>query len=205
VCPAQEQIRLLEIPNLASKNMQHSRRLSMKILVSILIAATTVLIPAALLPMFDSTPAQAQTKKSTSKEYQIGNLSFKAPSHWIDYSDGMSGITLLNQKMLARGGGSAPKNMIRLNAVILSQDLETSTAPHPRGMETTILKTENLTINGKKAVRQYTESDGAFPNAVVTYVELDTEHTIFVVVMYTRTNPYAEKFIEQINRSLTTK
>jgi hypothetical protein len=177
-----------------------------KILVSIMIAATTVLIPAALLPMFDSTPAQAQTKKSTSKEYQIGNLSFKAPSHWIDYSSGMNGITLLNQKMLARGGGSAPKNMIRLNAVVLSKGIETLTNRDPREMETTIIKTENLTINGKKAIRQYTESGvGAFPDAVGTYVELDAEQTVFVVVLYTRTNPYAEKFIEQINRSLTTK
>jgi hypothetical protein len=149
--------------------------------------------------------SQAQAEKSTSKEYQISNLSFKAPSHWIDYSDGINGITLFNQKRLTPGGGSTPENMIRLNAGILSQGIEASIAPHPGGMEMTILKTENFIINGKKAVRQYIQyaDDGSFSNAVSTYVELDTKKTAYVTVMYTRTNPYAEKSIEQINRSLS--
>ena len=93
--------------------------------------------------------------------------------------------------------------MIRLNAIVLSQDIEAAIRPNPRGMKRIILKTEYLTINGKKAVRQYEESEGDFPNTLITSVQIDQYQSATIVIYYTKTNPYAEKFIDQINSSVS--
>lgn len=179
----------------------------MKVCFSLLLTAATIFSPIVLSPISDSTPAQAQTNKSADKQYRVGNLSFNAPSHWINYSSSQDDITLFNQKIRKRGGGLAPKNMIKLTAGIIPQDLETAIRPQPMGMEKTVLKTESLTINGRKTVREYDYDKGVgdFPHSVITYVQTSRKQTTVIVIFYTSSNPYAEKFIKQINDSISVR
>ena len=148
--------------------------------------------------------AQAQTQESQLKTHAIGNLTFKAPRNWLENPRGASAksLTLHHKKFPDRGGGFAPKGLIRVLATISEEDLETATAtkPNSRAWPKTTIKTERLTINGKKAVRLYEYYYDGFPAGIVTYVATGKKETIMLGTFYSDSD--TEKQVQQIQDSI---
>jgi len=148
--------------------------------------------------------AQAQTQESQLKTHAIGNLTFKAPRNWLENPRGASAnsLTLHNKKFPDRGGGFSPKGLILVLATISEEDLETATAtkPNSRAWPKTTIKTERLTINGKKAVRLYEYYYDGFPAGIVTYVATGKKETIMLWTFYSDSD--TEKQVQQIQDSI---
>ncbi|MBD2326054.1 PsbP-related protein [Alkalinema sp. FACHB-956] len=175
----------------------------MKKILWTLSALLTILLPA-LLPativVSNAIPSQAQTQKAQLKTYKIDRIQFKAPSHWVDRSEGET-ITLYNQKPPIQGGGMAPKGMVKLAAFVIDQSLEDAVKPAPRGMSNTIQKTERLRISGQPAVRIYATSDEAdFIGSVTTYIAKNVDETIVLITFYQSAQVPAS--VNQIHRSI---
>lgn len=177
----------------------------MKTILSLtLTACATIALPTTLLLNSTIVPAAAQTRQASLKSYSIRNLTLKAPSHWIDYSRVSSdSITLYNQKMPKRGGGAAPKNMIKLQTSFYEGDWQSVLKPRFE-REDSILKTETLTINGKPALRRYNGPNdiGDFENTVTTFIRYSDTEIASISTYYNADNPYAEGFINQIHNSI---
>ncbi|MEG3906791.1 hypothetical protein QT979_04440 [Microcoleus sp. w2-18bC1] len=146
--------------------------------------------------------AQAQTQESQLKTHAIGNLTFKAPRNWLENPRGASAnsLELHNKNFPNRGGGFAPKGLIRVVATISEEDLETATKPNSRAWPKTTTKTERLTINGKKAVRLYEDYNDGFPAGIVTYVATGKKETIMLLTLYSDSD--TEKQVQQIQDSI---
>lgn len=146
--------------------------------------------------------AQAQTQESQLKTHAIGNLTFKAPRNWLENPRGASAnsLHLHNKKFPDRGGGFAPKGLIRVLATISEENLETAMKPSSREIPKTTIKTERLTINGKKAVRLYQSYDDGFPAGIVTYVATGKKETIMLGTFYSDSD--TEKQVQQIQDSI---
>ncbi|MBE9121215.1 hypothetical protein IQ269_10380 [Tychonema sp. LEGE 07199] len=169
------------------------------------ILASTIAIATPTLFLEHSTLlAQAQTQESQLKNHAIGNLTFKAPRNWLENPRGASAnsLELHNKKFPDRGGGFAPKGLIRVVATISEEDLETATEtkPNSRVWPKTTTKTERLTINGKKAVRLYEDYNDGFPAGIVTYVATGKKETIMLGTFYSDSD--TEKQVQQIQDSI---
>jgi hypothetical protein len=169
----------------------------------IILLAILASIGTSVVTVVNAGPAIAQSKSrpSQNKTYNLQNLSFQAPQHWIDYSDKASDmIMLFNQKLRPFKSGMAPANMIKLDAGIHSGDLETliTQEPDPRSMPVEVVETEILRINGKKAFRKMIKSDDQFQSAQTLYLSYGSNQIAHVTIFYNAENPQAIKFIRSI-------
>ncbi|MFM2432288.1 MAG: hypothetical protein RLZZ511_3502 [Cyanobacteriota bacterium] len=153
------------------------------------------------------TPApSAQTRQPTRgqrlKTHTIGNVTFKAPSHWLDRSDAADDITLHNQKPPKAGGGWAPKGSIKVMAQILNKSLDNATAPNPneRQLGRMTTKTEKLTIGGKAAIRIHEDYEDGFPGGITTYVATGEDETTMIITFYADRD--TAKQVQQIHNSI---
>jgi hypothetical protein len=169
-------------------------------LLATLILLSSIALPPALALGINTPVAIARSRKATTKRYSVDGISFNAPSHWIDYSNSSNSIVLYNQTMPKLGGGLAPVNMIRLNAGMADLSFDDMANPSRPSM-TDLISSENLSINGRKAVRQYRDGGGHFDNVVITYIAVGEGKTFTMAIMYSARNKNALKFINQIHNS----
>jgi hypothetical protein len=170
-----------------------------KIILLALSTVVTIAIPAAIV-IHNPAPASAQRQKAPLTTYAIEHISFKVPSSWVDQSNGNT-ITLYNERPPQRGGGAAPKGMVKLAASTLNWSLEAAITPDSRGMTRTIQKTERLTIDGKKAVRIYgTHDEADFLGSVTTYIAKSTKETVVLITFYQDTQ--VPTSVNQIHNSI---
>jgi hypothetical protein len=167
------------------------------------ILASTIAIATPTLFIEQSTLfGQAQIQESQLKTHAIGNLTFKAPRNWLENprDPSANSLELYNKKFPDRGGGFAPKGLIRVLATISEENLETAMKPDSRASPKTTTKTEHLTINDKKAVRLYEYYDDGFPAGIVTYVATGKKETIMLGTFYSDSD--TEKQVQQIQDSI---
>jgi hypothetical protein len=170
-----------------------------------LILASIIAIATPTVLLNPSTPpAQAQTQKSRLKTHAFRNMVFKTPHNWIRNPDGEREYNLIiDKKELPKQGGEftfIPKGLIRVVASVDESDLETAMKPSPHAIEKTIIKTERLTINGKKAVRSYESYDDGFPAGIITYIATGENETAMLMTFYS--DSASEPQAQQIHDSI---
>ena len=169
--------------------------------IAFLLLLTTIGLPTVVI---QPEAAIAQSTQNRTKTYMIGRLSFKTPSDWVEPSSNSRTITLFSYK-LAKGGGAAPTDMLRLDASIVTQNLESATNPKSyRGRTPSkILKRLRQTINGVPALIEYSSNENSdFMQSVTFYMRHSDRSTAIISIAHDPSNPNAEKIIQQIQNSI---
>lgn len=69
--------------------------------------------------------------------------------------------------------------------------------------ETTIVRSESLTVDRRQATRVWLEGGEAFSNTITTYVRYTDQQTAFITSFYNSQNAAAEAAIETVHNSFT--
>ena len=152
--------------------------------------------------------AIAQSTQNGTKSYVTGRVSFKTPGDWVEPSSNSRTITLFNYKV-AKGGGAAPIDMLRLDASIVPQNFASATnaktrrGKSTRGTPPKILKELRQTIDDVPALIEYSSNENSdFIQSVTFYMRHSDRSTAIITIAYDPSNPNAEKIIQQIQNSI---
>ncbi len=133
------------------------------------------------------TAAPAQSVPAQSAVQTFGNDRFfvQAPAHWqmLDAQSDAFILTTPKPKM-----ASAQKAAVKIDFRMLPQSLEAA-ANSPIGEDTKLVKTEQLTIDGHKAIRQYLAGGEFFDRAILTYIDNGKGESAYAAGFYYALNP----------------
>lgn len=133
-------------------------------------------------------------------------VSLQYPREWT-FEQLSSTYGILTNFETILGGGLAPIEAIKTDVTLLPESFETLVNPEQPATlgeeETTVLKREELQINGRQAVRLWLATPAFdFSHAIVTYIRYSNEQTLFIASYYSAENPVAENLIQQVHQSL---
>ena len=170
--------------------------------IAFLLLLTTIGLPTVVI---QPEAAIAQSTQNGTKSYITGRLSFQTPSDWVESPSRSQTITLFSYKPAKRGGGAAPIDVLRLDASIVTQNLESATNPKIyRGRTPSkILKRLRQTINSVPALIEYSSNENSdFMQSVTFYMRHSDRSTAIISIAHDPSNPNAEKIIQQIHNSI---
>lgn len=125
------------------------------------------------------------------------------PDHWFEYSNNQRDYVIIyNQRPPETYRETAPPYLIKTDASIQTMSLREALQGY-RDQPGRARRIEEVTINGRLAVRVWEDSEGwAFPNVLITYIPLGEAEVFTIASYYSRQNPYAEAAILRVQDSV---
>lgn len=151
-------------------------------------------------------PSLSTQDNAQGTQLNTRRFSIRYPSHWIVSNVDESTFILYNQQPPRLGGGEAPPYMIKTTAGFASGSFEELIAQQSRtsrrGMPERVIKQQQFRVNGKPALRVWTEIGDNFTHSIITYVRYDSRETAYIVSYYNDVNTDAEPIILQVHNLL---